>query len=78
VNGQNDSGHELNQADCDRCLAILQQRGPMWAEKLERLKRAGFDLQEPAQRNLANLQGAQGILQEYFPGRAPITISPVG
>lgn len=78
MNGQSDPSHELTQADCDRCIALIQQRCPMWAAKLERLKRAGFDLQEPAQRNAANAQGALGILHEYFPDRAPITMPTLG
>ena len=63
------TSHPLTQADCDTCLQILLQRAPQWDAQLERMKRAGFDLQEPRQRNAANVQFARGILQEYFPDR---------
>lgn len=72
------TSHPLTQADCDTCLQIVQQRAPQWDAQLERMKRAGFDLQEPRQRNAANVQFARGILQEYFPDRAPIIMPTQG
>lgn len=74
MNGQFESQHPLTQADCETCLQIVQQRAPMWAAMLERMKRAGFELPEPVQRNLANIQYANGILREYFPDRAPMPL----
>lgn len=73
MNSTNDLPTGLTQADCETCLAIINQRAPQWAAALERMKRAGFDLPEPMQRNQANIQFARGILAEYFPDRVPLT-----
>lgn len=67
----NPAAHPLTQNDCETCVRILQQSVPQRAAELERMKRAGFDLPDQAQRNQANATFARGILQEYFPERVP-------
>lgn len=69
MTGQDLPSHELSEHDCATCINMIQQRTPLWAAKLERLKRAGFELPEPIQRNALNRQAAEGILREYFPDR---------
>lgn len=69
-----DTGCELTEADCQRCIRIIAHSHPTNKGKLERLARAGFKLDQLETDNDANLASARGLLAEYFPGRAPVSL----
>lgn len=61
----------LGEQDCSNLLNVVNHICPNCDRELERLKRAGFDLEQLRQDNATNRVQALGLLREYFPTRAP-------
>jgi hypothetical protein len=57
--------------DCANCRDAITNTMPAALEKFQRLKEAGFPLDEHEANARANIEWAKGLLRTYAPGQLP-------